>query len=283
VRLLITGTNGFIGRNLKEFFQGKHEVLGPKRGQLNLLDTEAVYGFLSQNPVDVLIHCATNIESVEQNLIMYFNIERCAAFFGKMLSVGSGAEYDLKNYQPRMREEYFGQNVPTDVYGLSKFVVARDIESKSGKFYNLRTFGIYGKYENYRHRFISNNICRVLCQQDISINRDMLFDYLFVEDFCRIVERFIHRDGTWRSYNICTGQTVSLLELAKLIQKIDGTGKRIVVRQEGMNREYSGDNGRFLREFGKFAYTQPEHAVADLYRWYKEAGTAAFDPAEFKQ
>ena len=43
MKILITGTNGFIGRNLKEYFQDRYEnVYCPKRGQLNLLNAKDV-------------------------------------------------------------------------------------------------------------------------------------------------------------------------------------------------------------------------------------------------
>ncbi|MFZ2655123.1 MAG: NAD-dependent epimerase/dehydratase family protein, partial [Victivallales bacterium] len=162
MKIFITGTNGFVGRNLKEYFQDKHDIHCPKRNQLDLLDTRAVQEFITGNQFDIVIHCAVNIQSIEHNLRMYFNLERCAGSFGKMLSVGSGAEYDMKNYVPKMKEEYFGRNIPSDIYGLSKYVIAKDIESKHRNIYNLRIFGIYGKYEDYKRRFISNNICRTL-------------------------------------------------------------------------------------------------------------------------
>ena len=59
-----------------------------------------------------------------------------------------------------MRESYFGRHIPTDIYGFSKYVIAKDIESVRRNIYNLRVFGIFGKYEDYKRRVISNNICQ---------------------------------------------------------------------------------------------------------------------------
>ena len=43
MKILITGTNGFIGRNFKEYFQEKYDKLSaPKRDELNLLDSSSV-------------------------------------------------------------------------------------------------------------------------------------------------------------------------------------------------------------------------------------------------
>ena len=80
---------------------------------------------------------------------------------------------------------------PINIYGYSKYEIAKNIESRHRNIYNLRVFGIYGKYEDYKRRFISNNICRLLCGQTISINKNAYFDYLYVNDFSKIVEMFI--------------------------------------------------------------------------------------------
>ncbi len=282
MKILITGTNGFVGRNLLEYYQTRYsDVYGPKRGELDLTDSQAVYEYLTGHKFDVVIHCAVTTTSVEQNLKMHFNIERCSQYFGKMLTVGSGSEYDLRNYIPKMQEDYFGKHIPADIYGFSKYVIAKDVEIKPRNIFNLRVFGIYGKYENYMRRFISNNICRVLSNLDISINRNMFFDYLYIDDFLRITELFINNEAKERSYNICTGESIDLLTLAKMIKDIDGKGVAITVKQEGLNPEYSGDNSRFANEFGEFKFTEPKQAIFELYSWYKNSSNILFNAKEF--
>lgn len=265
-----------------EYFQARYEgVYCPKRGDLNLLDSQAVYEYLMKNEFDVVIHCAITLTSVEQNLKMYFNIERCSGSFRKMLCIGSGAEYDMKNYIPKMKEKYFAKHIPSDIYGFSKYVIAKDIENKHRNIYNLRVFGIYGKYEDYRRRFISNNICRVLSGLNISIKKNMYFDYLYIDDFSRIVEMFIKKDGAKRSYNICTGKSIDLLMLAKIIREIDGKNVPINIKEEGLNAEYTGDNTLFLQEYRDFNFTEPKKAISELYSWYKDSSNIVFDAKEF--
>jgi len=278
MKMLITGANGFVGRNLKEYLQDRHaDVCCPKRQELNLLDSSAVSEYLHRRNFDIIIHCAVTTTSVEQNLKMYFNIERHSGSFGKMLCIGSGAEYDMNHYFPKMKEEYFGKHIPSDIYGFSKYVIAKDIESNPRNIINLRLFGIYGKYEDYKRRFISNNICRALCNLDISLNQNMFFDYLYVDDFSRIVARIIQHDARKQSYNICTGKPVDLLTLAQIIQKVDGKGLPITIKEEGFKTEYSGDNSLFSQEYGEFDFTPPEKAIDVLYRWYKDPGNIVLD------
>ena len=269
--------NGFVGKNLKEYFQTRYPGLAsPKRQELNLLRTADVEEYIHSNRFDVIIHCGVTLHSVEENLKMYFNLERCAESFGRLICVGSGAEYGPGHYVPKMREEYFGRHIPSDIYGFSKYVIAKDIEAIPRNIFNLRVFGIFGKYEDYNRRFISNNIFRVLSGETISMNRDMLFDYIFVDDFAALLETFMLGEPKHRSYNACRGEGIYLSRLAKIIREIDGNDIPIEVKSEGENPEYTGDNARFVHEFGFPKFHSYEESVEKLYRWYAKSSRINF-------
>jgi 2-methylisocitrate lyase-like PEP mutase family enzyme len=80
-----------------------------------------------------------------------------------MIQIGSGSEYDRRCYEPRINETPFFKSIPVDTYGLTKFSIATVLENTlNKKFTNLRCFGVFGKYEDYSRRFISNNICNAI-------------------------------------------------------------------------------------------------------------------------
>ena len=113
MKILITGTNGFIGGNLKDYFSIRdYNLHTPKRNSLDLLNKKLVQQYLIKNQFDVIIHSAVTLESIDQNLEMYFNIESCSKYFGKLVCIGSGAEYDKRNYIPKMKETHFGKSIP---------------------------------------------------------------------------------------------------------------------------------------------------------------------------
>lgn len=272
MKIVVFGSNGFIGKNIVEYYKNNKNValLFPQRDELNLCDTKKVEEYIKQNNPDIVIHSAVNINSLEENLQMYFNIQRCNKYFGKLITIGSGAEYDMKNYIPLMKEEYFKTFIPSDTYGLSKFVAANDIEKLSLNSVNLRVFGIFGKYEDYKRRFISNNICRALCNSDITMFQDMKFDYIYINDFLKILDIFIYKNQKHHNYNICSSKPETLFNIASKIQKIhtkDST--KIIIKENGMKPEYSGDNSRFINEFGPFNFTNFDISIKELYEWYK--------------
>jgi len=278
-RLLITGSSGFIGRNLVEAFKGRYELITPGRFELDLGDVSALREYLKRVKPDVLIHCANSSDTnrnvpkgsfLAENLRMFFALESLLGeYYEKMIYFGSGAEFGKKHYLPRMEEDYFGLHVPDgeDEYGLAKYVMAKHGEKAEGIF-NLRLFGVFGKYEMWSRRFISNAICRVLKGKPLVIRENKAFDYLWVEDLGPIVELFIEGRPRHKSYNVCTGKTHELKEIAAMVCEVLGVPKSFEVLSEG-GAEYSGSNRRLLSEF-KVAFTDMETAVGKLCEYYKE-------------
>jgi GDP-L-fucose synthase len=273
-RLLILGANGFIGKNLKEFFNNsaKYQVLAPSRHELNLLDDSACCTYLKNYLPDFIIHCAVDITSVEKTLTMFFNIYNHSAYFGQLINIGSGAEYDKRFYRPRMTEEQFGLSVPTDTYGLAKYLIGRQIEADRNKqVTNLRVFGIFGPYEDINRRFISNNVCRVLCGLPISLNRDMNFDYIHIDDLGKAIDIVLPMLPLRSpSYNLCSGCPNTLLDIAKIIQQKLAVKSEIIIKNPGSNPEYSGDPQKFFNEVMPIEFEPLVFSVGKLIRYYQK-------------
>lgn len=270
MKILILGSNGFVGRNLLHYLENRHyQVRAPKRAELDLTDQDATDAYLRNERPDVVINCAITIHSAETNLQIYYNLERCAPLFGRLLNIGSGAEYAAKYYRPLMDESYFGQNVPSDTYGLSKFCIAKDIERSPHDFINLRVFGIFGEYEDHSRRFISNNICASIREQRITVNRNSVFDYLDIVDFVQITERFLTLPARFKSYNVCTAKPRELVELANHIDSQSKRDNHVSVLDGNVNSIYTGNNSRMLEEIGNFSFTPIEDSIHRLFQWYE--------------
>ena len=57
--ILITGANGFIGSNLKEYFKDKYNLLTPRSFELDCTNSQQMKIYFEQNNIDFVIHCAT--------------------------------------------------------------------------------------------------------------------------------------------------------------------------------------------------------------------------------
>lgn len=286
-KILITGGSGFIGRNLAESFAEHYEVCAPGRQQLDLVDEIAVREYLAKQRFDVVIHSATgrsNRKAVAADLFknncrMFFNFARNRHLYGKLLHYGSGAEFGIRT--PRMTEQFFDAHVPADDYGFAKYIAAQYTEAAQSNIYNLRLFGVFGKYEFWDVRFVSNAICRAIFDVPILLRQNVRFDYLYVCDLARLTEWFIEHDAKYKTYNICRGETYDLYSLAQIVAEISGKKPPITIAQQGWAPEYSGDNRRMLDEIGGYQFQPIKEQIAELYAWY-EAHRAGIDAAQLR-
>jgi GDP-L-fucose synthase len=184
-----------------------------------------------------------------------------------MIFFGSGAEFSRENWIPMMSEQYFDTHVPADQYGFSKYLMAKYAENAEN-IYNLRLFGVFGKYEDWQIRFISNACARAAHDLPIIIRQNVFFDYLYIDDLIKIVKLFIARVVRTKTYNVCTGSAVDLYTLATQVLTVSGKKLDILVVKEGLGREYSGDNSRLLQELGGFQFRAMASCIAELYEWY---------------
>ncbi len=280
MRILITGGSGFIGRNLAEQLASTYQVLAPSSAELDLLNEQAVREYLSTHRFDVIVHAATTRSNrrvaappdlFDRNCRMFFNLVRNQGRFGKMIHFGSGAEYDRVQLPARVREDYFDTHVPRDAYGFSKYICAKYIE-RSDRIVNLRLFGVFGAYEDYTVRFISNACCRALKGLPIVLRQDIVFDYLYIKDLVKLTMWFIENGARHKAYNVCSGRPVALTELARVIARVSaqvsGRNPSVSVLTEGLGPEYSADNSRMLTEMGGYQFWDLEGSIKDLYAWY---------------
>jgi GDP-L-fucose synthase len=286
LKLLITGGSGFIGCNLAEQYSGRHEVLAPSRNQLDLLDTAAVRDYLEAHRFDVVIHAATDRSNrgmaasaklLDRNCRMFFHLACNTSLYGRMLFLSSGAIYDRAYSQSGMKEEDFDRRIPADDYGFSKYICAKAIDGME-RVTEMRLFGVFGPYEDWRVRFLSNACCRAVWDMPVSIRQNVFFDYLDVGDLGWILEAFTRNKPRHKHYNVCTGRVLDLKTLAGMVVEASGKKLEIVIKNQGLGNEYSGDSHRLLEELPDFHFREMRESVERLYCWY-EARKAAIDPA----
>lgn len=277
-KILITGASGFIGRNLCEKLRERYEIYAPTRDELNLLDTKQIEDYIKMGSFDIIIHSAntndvkhenvTDFAILDGNLRMFFNLARCCESYGKMYYFGSGAEYDMNHYIPEMSEEYFGVHIPEEPYSFSKYIMANSCK-QADNIFDLRLFGVYGKYEEWQRRFISNAICRALKGMDITIQKNVFFDYLWIDDLVEIMQWFIENTPKHKHYNVCRGSKIDLYSLACIVRESLNVSCNIVVKEEGWKPEYTGNNKRLIEEMGDYPFIEFQESIVKLCEYYK--------------
>ena len=280
MNIFITGAGGFVGSHLKEYLQQyypHYSLLTPSSKELDLANESAVDDYILSYKIDMIINCANrgggrdsgNKNIVHENLRMFFNIVKHSDKVSKIIHFGSGAEYSKHKPIVDVKEEDADMATPLDEYGFYKSVCSKFIE-KSDNNLNLRIFGCYGEYENYRFKFISNAIVKNLLHLPITINKNVFFDYIYVDDLVRMVDFMIHNDTKAKIFNISTGQKVDLVTLATIINEVSDFKSEIRLLNEGLNNEYTSNNTRVLSEMGDFEFTSHKDAIIKMREYFKQ-------------
>ncbi len=274
--ILITGSSGFIGKNITEYLRPRFVLLTPSHKELDLLSQSDVHKLFLGNEIDIVIHCANfggtrktlaKGEVIEKNTRMFFNLVENQDHFTRLINLGSGAEYNKNRNLHNVSETEFGKDIPRDEYGLSKYIISKYIE-KTENMYCLRLFGIFGKYEDYEFKFISNAIVKNLFRTPITIRQNVNFSWLPIDDFLKILEYFLLHDPEYSSYNITPPSPTDLVSIAYLINSLSEFQSDICVANKGLNFEYSGDNARLMEEIGDFSFSPIKSSIKKLIGYY---------------
>ncbi|MCL2334936.1 MAG: NAD-dependent epimerase/dehydratase family protein [Endomicrobia bacterium] len=278
-KILLTGGNGFIGKNILESpLAQKYEITAPRSFELNLTDTENVDEFFKNKNFDVVLHSAVKpghrnakdrSDLFYSNVRMFQNLERHKDKFGKFINLGSGAIYDVSADIKDAKESDIFKKIPADEHGFCKYTIAKLIE-KSDTFIDLNIFGIFGKHEDFQIRFISNAICKTLLDLPITLRQNRKFSYLYIDDLMPILEFFIENDARHKSYNAVPDMKIDLAELAEKIKTFGGKNQDILIASPGYGLEYTGSNARLKNEMPNLKFTDIDKSIKTLFGYYQD-------------
>lgn len=213
-KVLITGGQGFIGRNLVKGLKDEFEIISISRLDFDLTNRQATDEYFKNKKFDIVIHTAIKGGSrfgfpndpyvLEDNLMMYYNLLANQSQFKKFINLGSGAEIGY----------------PTDSYGLSKYIIRESILSKPN-FYNLRLFGVFGGDE-LDTRFIKSNIKRYINDKPLIIHQDKLMDFFYIDDLVELIRYYILNKDLLKETDCVYSSKYSLREVISKILSIEG-------------------------------------------------------------
>lgn len=226
MRILITGCNGFIGRNLLKYFGNHHLVDAVSRKELDLLDGDAVQKFFENKQYHLVIHTAVEggrrttpdtEEMVYKNILMVYNLLSNQDHFDRMITFGSGAELDRRfniNEETDTNKRY-----PIDFYGISKSIIHK-LCLVEPKLYNFRIFNCFGEDES-SDRMIRGNIEKYIRKEPMTLFSNRLMDFFYIEDLYHVIEYFLKTPFFPTKVVNCSYEThVRLDEVIQLINSL---------------------------------------------------------------
>lgn len=249
MKILITGSSGFIGSSLKNFVEGKGIKVVPYDLKDNPSNDIRDFSNLKSKMkgVDGVVHLA----AVSRVKLAYENPLECIRTnVGGTINVLQAA----REIEPHpwiifasSREVYGQSDVlpvtektpinPINVYGVSKFTgekLCKNFSNHYGlKSRVLRFSNVYSGKNDQLDRVVPKFIIRAANNEDLIINGTgrELFDFTYIKDTVQgiwgCLEEVRRNNNLYDDFILSSGHPISLKELAEIIIKITGSKSKI--------------------------------------------------------
>jgi ADP-L-glycero-D-manno-heptose 6-epimerase len=265
MRILVTGSNGFIGKNLiTRLLDNGHTVA----------DFEWIPNVVPDcSQFDKVVHLGaisstteTDVEKVmQQNLDFSHRLLQVCDMQGVDLIYASSASV----YGPTDHFTEDGPLFPQSPYAWSKYLFDRSVQTVPFDEYQcriqgLRFFNVYGEGED--HKGFQKSVFHKFKEQALTTGVIEPFegsdtitrDFVYVGDVCEIIEKFFNIDqsGIW---NLGTGKAESFGNIARHIAtQHNATVKEIPVPNSVKNQYQSftqSNNTKLLDTIGDYKFT----------------------------
>jgi len=301
MKILLTGANGMVGKNILEV-SGKysHEFLSPSSAELNLLDGNAVNQYISTHKPDMVIHAAGIVGGIQANMAnpvqflvdnmqMGLNILTAAKGCGitNFLNLSSSCMYPRDALNPLGEDLILkGELEPTNEgYALAKITSTRLCEyiCKENPALLYKTiipcnlYGFFDKFSPENSHMIPAVIRKIddakknnLNEIDIWGDGEARREFMFAEDLADFIFYAIkHFDKMPQNLNVGLGTDFAINEYYQAVASVigyEGTFKHDLSKPVGMKQKLINDQK--LKEFGWHYKTELEAGIQKTYQFY---------------
>lgn len=232
-KILITGSKGFIGRNLVKTLP--YDITAISRDDFDLSNLNETNRFFEDKYFDVVIHCATSGGSrlkkdeyldYHNNILMIDNLIHNNNHYKKFINFTSGAESN------------FDEN---NLYGKSKRYIS-DVIKKLKNYHNLKIYGCFG-IDELETRFIKSNLIRYINRENMIIHQNKKMDFFYVKDLINSVKYIIENDILQKEFDLCYLEKYYLSEIAEIINTLNPNYNVNIITQNSLiTKDYIGNN-----------------------------------------
>lgn len=235
-KILITGANGFIGKNFIEHYNEAYEIIQATRdSKFDILDLDTL---LDIDEVETVLHFAAKTfvpDSFDNPYDFYsFNIssslniaEFCRLKKVKKVIYLNSYTYGSPKYLP------IDENHPESFhspYNKSKYIAEQllfQYLEDISDVVSLRLFNIYGKYQN--DNFLIPTILKQISSKAITV-KDLKpkRDYLYIKDLSELLNTIINKNHTHGIFNVGSGRSSSVEEILNTIKDVLNSDLNII-------------------------------------------------------
>lgn len=234
-KILITGSNGFVGKNLVEFYQNKYDIL-------TLTKEDSLENILSKQP-DIIINTAANIYEYETMFhTNVFLVDQLIQYVlktkSKLIQIGSSAEYGKKEKPTKETDSL----KPVSYYAGTKSAATMMCQSAAIEF-NLpiiiaRPYSLYGNYEKPYRLF--SKLFEAFVNNNHMVLSDGYHDFIYIKDFIQGIDTLINNEYNINGdiVNFGTGIQTSNIQLLQKFVDIFGFSPKCIEIKHSMAKSF---------------------------------------------
>ena len=152
MKILITGSNGMLGHDLREVLKDNHDLVLTTSKTLDITDKKQVMDFIGDSKPDIVINSAayTDVDGCEENRDLAYAVNgegvrnlalACREVDCALLHISTDYVFDGTARDPIAEDGEIG---PISVYGKSKLEGEKAILEILDKYFIVRTAWLYG-------------------------------------------------------------------------------------------------------------------------------------------
>jgi GDP-L-fucose synthase len=257
MKIILSGSNGFLGKNIVPLLEQNHEVIKFRSSTYDLRFQSDCFNLLQEYDPDVVIHAAGTVGGIGankenpgkfmyENLIMGTNIihQSMVHKVSKFILLGTVCSYPKHTPVP-FKEEELWNGYPEETnapYGIAKKTLMRLVEAYNEQYgfngVNLVPVNMYGPHDHFN--LTSSHVIPALIlkfynamkEGDSSVTLwgtgQVSREFLYAPDCAEAIQLAIKKDVSPEPINIGTGQEIKICDLAQEIAQQMGYEGEII-------------------------------------------------------
>ena len=208
MKILITGANGMLAKEVKEKFSVGNEVTLTDVAELDITNEKMVYDVITNLKPDLIINCAayTAVDKAEENLELAdringdgpTNLAKAAKVAGsKLVHISTdyvfGGDLDLSKAYKEDDEKK-----PVTAYGITKLHGEQGIQNNLDEYYIFRTAWLYGLGGN---NFVKTMTKLGTERDELCVVSDQHGSPTYAKDLTEIIYQAVNKKIPYGVYN----------------------------------------------------------------------------------
>ncbi len=241
-KLLITGSNGMMGKALVERLSKKYSIKAITREDSDITDLNTITKVITKIKPDIVIHTAayTKVDDCESNSIHAYKVNAigarnvamaCQKIDAIMVYISTDYVFDGTKGSPYI--EFDAAN-PISIYGKTKLAGEEFVRQILNRFYIIRTSWLYGEGGV---NFVDTIINKAKTEKELKIVNDQRGSPTYTKDLADKIGEIISRER-YGIYHVTNSGSCSWFEFAKKIVDISNIGpiRLIPIKSSELNR-----------------------------------------------